>query len=106
MKRLERFKVSSELIQCRVITELFKTTLVVPEKCDDSLDIINILKAGIQFFDQCVVSRAFYQSFKTARDIYVNGKKNRRVPRESVYDTEMNRILINWIVKQRGIQGH
>ncbi|CAG8517732.1 10350_t:CDS:2 [Paraglomus occultum] len=106
----DRFKMSSvlvdELIRQRVIPELFRSTptVAVPETRDGFLDIINILKTVVQFFDQDIISRAFYRSFKTARDVYVNGQKNKRVPRESTYDTEMNRILINWISKQRNFE--
>ncbi|CAG8513272.1 10522_t:CDS:2 [Paraglomus brasilianum] len=106
----DKFKMSSalvdELIRQRVIPELFKSTpaVAVPEKRDGFLDIINILKTVVQFFDQDIISRAFYRSFKTAHDIYVNSQKNKHVPRESTYDAEMNRILINWISKQRDFE--
>src|SRR6185369_14634399 len=72
----DKFKMSSvlvdELIRQRVIPELFKSTptVVVPEKHDGFLDIINILKTVVQFFDKDIISRAFYRSFKTARDVY------------------------------------
>lgn len=106
----DRFKMSSvlvdELVRQRVIPELFKSspTVAVPEKHDGFLDTVNVLRTVVQFFDQDIISRAFYQSFKTAHNVYVNGQKNKRVPRESVYDTEMNRILINWISKQRNFE--
>ena len=79
----DKFKMSSslvdELIQQRVIPELFKST---PNSCrhDGFLDIINILKTVVQFFDQDIISQAFYQSLKTACDVYVNGQKNKHVP--------------------------
>ncbi|CAG8476304.1 9298_t:CDS:2 [Funneliformis mosseae] len=96
----------AEFLTAEAIPELFKSTptVAVPEKCDGFLDIVNVLKTVVHFFDQDIISRAFYRSFKTARDVYVNGQKDKRVPRESTYDTEMNRVLINWISKQRNFE--
>ncbi|PKY52660.1 hypothetical protein RhiirA4_425443 [Rhizophagus irregularis] len=44
------------------------------------------------------------KSYKVADDLYVNGIKNIQVPQESVYDTELCRVLVNWIVKVGGIE--
>ncbi|RIA95672.1 hypothetical protein C1645_816373 [Glomus cerebriforme] len=102
------FKISSvfvnEVIQQQVIPVLYKSgpTCAVPKKLDNSLDIINILKIAIQFFDKETIYKAFDRSFKIASNIYVKGQKNMLVPRESVYNIELNRILVNWIIKQVG----
>ncbi|PKY53971.1 hypothetical protein RhiirA4_472487 [Rhizophagus irregularis] len=103
----DNFRMSSifvdELIRRQVISELYKSspTCAVPKKFDGSLDIISILKMAVQLFDKEIIHRAFDQSFKTAH-VYVKGQKSVLVPRESVYDTELNRILVNWIISQIG----
>ncbi|RIA91896.1 hypothetical protein C1645_875149 [Glomus cerebriforme] len=102
------FRMSSgfidELMRRRVIPDLYESspTSAVPIKDDDTLDILNILQTAIQFFDKTIISNGFTKSFKIARDLYVNGRKNRHVPRESVYDAELSRILANWLVKKCG----
>jgi hypothetical protein len=101
------FRMSSifvdELIRRQVIPELYKSapTCAVPKKLDGTLDIIGILKMAVQHFDKEIIYRAFDRSFKTAH-VCVKGQKGILVPQESVYDTELNRILINWIAKQIG----
>jgi hypothetical protein len=106
---IDNFRMSSifidEIIRQQVIPELYKSIPIcaVPKKPDGSLDIINILKMSIQFFDEGIIYKAFDRSFKTAY-VYVKGQKNMLVPKESVYDTELIRILVNWIAKQAGFQ--
>ncbi|RIA99389.1 hypothetical protein C1645_730990 [Glomus cerebriforme] len=106
---MNNFKMSSmfvdELIQRYVIPILYSSapTNAVPKKPDDSLDIINILKIAIQFFDKEIIYKAFNRSFKTAH-VYVKGQKNILVPQESMYNLELSRILVNWIVKQTGFE--
>ncbi|POG76315.1 hypothetical protein GLOIN_2v1769118 [Rhizophagus irregularis DAOM 181602=DAOM 197198] len=55
-------------------------------------------------FPKNIISSAFDKSYKVADDLYVNGIKNIQVPQESVYDTELCRVLVNWIVKAGGIE--
>ncbi|KAF0517974.1 transcriptional regulator [Gigaspora margarita] len=101
------FRISSifvdELIRRQVIPVLYKSapTCAVPKKLDGTLDIISTLKIAVQHFDKEIIRRAFDRSFKTAH-MYVKGQEDVLVPRESVYDTELNRILVNWIAKQIG----
>jgi hypothetical protein len=103
-----KFRMSSifvdELIRRQVIPVLYKSapTCAVPKKLDGSLDIINILKMAIQFFDKEIIYKGFDWSPKFAN---AKGQKNVLVPRESVYDAELNRILVNWISdKQIGFE--
>ena len=103
------FRISSafidELMRRRVISDLYKSSpqTAIPKK-NGFLDIINILRTAIQFFDKDVITNAFARSFKTARDLYVGGQKMEHVPRESVYDTELNRILVNWLCRMGGFE--
>ncbi|CAG8685961.1 15691_t:CDS:2 [Rhizophagus irregularis] len=109
-KTKNEFKMSSalvdELIRRRVIPEVYMTSPVdaIPKKDDDSLDILKILQNAVQFFDKDIITNAFGRSFKSSRELYVNGLKKKCVPRESVYDTELNRILVNWLVKRAGFE--
>ncbi|PKY53660.1 hypothetical protein RhiirA4_499407 [Rhizophagus irregularis] len=97
------FRMSSifvdDLIRRRLIPVLYKSapTCAVPLKEDDTLDILKILQTAIQFFDKDIISNAFIRSFKVASTLYVDGQKEKQVPQENVYDTELNRILVNWL---------
>ena len=90
----------------QVIPEVFKSvpTVAVPTINNDSLDTLKVLKEAIRCFDKEIISRAFFRSFKIAKNVLVKGQKNYLVPRESIYDTELNRILVNWIVKQNSYE--
>uniref|UniRef100_U9TG30 Uncharacterized protein n=1 Tax=Rhizophagus irregularis (strain DAOM 181602 / DAOM 197198 / MUCL 43194) TaxID=747089 RepID=U9TG30_RHIID len=63
-------------------------------------DLAKSYSSCIQVFPK----NAFDKSYKVADDLYVNGIKNIQVPQESVYDTELCRVLVNWIVKAGGIE--
>ena len=93
-----------ELVRRRVISDIYKSCpeSTIPKKFDLSLDILNILQTAIQFFDKDIISNAFDRSYKIADNLYVDGKQKNQVPRESVYDTELSRILVNWLVKKGG----
>jgi len=101
----DTFRMSSafidELMRRRVIPDLYKSSpeSAVPQKDDLSLDILKILQTAIQYFNKDTISNAFDRSYKIAEKLYVDGKKKKKVPRESVYDTELNRILTNWFIK-------
>ncbi len=101
----KNFKMSSifidQLIWQRVIPTVYKSapTIPVPQTDDGFLKTLNILKESICCFDKTIISNAFHRSFKNAL-VKVNSFHNQKVPRESIYDTELNRILVNWIVKE------
>ena len=62
--------------------------------------MLNTLQEALKFFDRDHIRLAADTSFKLSRSLRVNGFSNKRVPRESVYDQEMIRILSNWLVIQ------
>jgi hypothetical protein len=62
------------------------------------------LQTAIQFFDKDIITNTFDRSFKITHDINVDGVDMEQVFRESVYDTELNRILVNWLVKRGGFE--
>jgi hypothetical protein len=89
------------LIRREVISGLYNSrpTVPVPQTDDGSLNVLDALIEAIRCFDKTIICNAFNRSFKTAL-VKVDGRQNKKVPRESVYDTELNRILVNWIVKE------
>ena len=59
-------------------------------------DALLALKLAVKSFDKDIIRLACFGSFKTAK-VRVNSKQNQHVPRESVYDPELCRILRNWL---------
>ncbi|RIA80060.1 hypothetical protein C1645_839371 [Glomus cerebriforme] len=100
------FKMSSVfvdgLIRNWVIPELYKSrpNIPVPQTDEGSLKVLDALTEAIRCFDKTIICNAFNRSFKTVL-VKVDGCQNKRVSRESVYDSELNRILVNWIDCQR-----
>ncbi|KAF7730082.1 hypothetical protein EC973_003028 [Apophysomyces ossiformis] len=96
------FKIASPLmdsfIRQIVIPEAYPTapSISLPAKPDDSLDILGIFKSTLSFFDKELIAEAHKLSYKVAT-VPVNNGRNQRVPRESVYDSEMIRICSNWL---------
>ncbi|KAF0519593.1 transcriptional regulator [Gigaspora margarita] len=103
------FRMSSifvdDLIRREVIPVLYESAPIcaVPRK-GNSLDTLKILQMAIQFFDKPIIFNGFTRSFKIAHALYVDGEKKRQVPREGIYDSELNRVLINWLAINNGIQ--
>lgn len=97
------FKLSSPLVRWlilqRVIPNVFpsRPREEIPFYKDSQyLDTLFTLKFAVKSFDKDIISLASFRSFKTAK-VRVNGKRNQHVPRESVYDAELYRILRNWL---------
>ncbi|RGB29297.1 hypothetical protein C1646_672570 [Rhizophagus diaphanus] len=97
------FKLSSPLVRWlilqRVIPNVFpsRPREEIPFfKNSQDLDTLIALKFAVITFDKDIISLACFRSFKTAK-VWVNGKRNQHVPRESVYDAELCRILRNWL---------
>jgi len=62
------------------------------------VDILGILIESLKFFDKALILNASSCSYKTSK-VKIQGPHGRHVPRESVYDTELMRILANWVRK-------
>ena len=60
------------------------------------MDTLKVLKESLKCFDKNLIREASDRSYKKL-DVKVGGLRNIRVPRESVYDTELMRILLNWL---------
>ncbi|CAI2186003.1 1650_t:CDS:2 [Funneliformis geosporum] len=67
---------------------------------NDTIDTLKVLQKAINFFDKCILKRASALSYKIAL-MKVNKETKVKVSRESVYDTELSRNLINWLSKER-----
>ena len=59
-----------------------------------TLDILKALKQVVCVFDKETIKSC--NSFKLAH-VLVNNANNREVPRESVYDVKLYRIMLNWL---------
>ncbi|KAF9347999.1 hypothetical protein BGX34_002758 [Mortierella sp. NVP85] len=68
------------------------------------LDILSTLKVAVQHFDKELLQQAPNRSYKSSGGIMVDGRRGARVPRESVYDTELARILTNWLGRSEAFQ--
>jgi hypothetical protein len=57
-----------------------------------------MLVESLKVFDKDLISKAASRSYKKSK-VKVHSLFDRRVPRESVYETELIRILTNWLTK-------
>jgi len=71
---------------------------VTPPKRDNetALNVLAVLIESLKFFDKDLIRLAASRSHKIS-PVKVPGSPENRVPRESVYDTELMRILSNWL---------
>ncbi|PKY28658.1 hypothetical protein RhiirB3_481718 [Rhizophagus irregularis] len=77
----------------------FHPNVSVPLQADGSLDILGVVKATVCAFDQKIITLGSFRSYKSSEYLLVNSEKSVKVPRESTYDAEMYRILVNWLAK-------
>lgn len=70
----------------------------LPLRDNGSLDVVATLEKAVGLFDRQHMADARWTSFKSSGNITVNNMKKRQVPRESVYNTELMRILSNWFI--------
>ena len=76
----------------------------IPFRNDRSVDILEILKTAIRDFDQGIIALGSFHSYKSSNHLYVNSEHYIKVPRESTYDAEMYRVLVNWLRKIHGYE--
>ncbi|CAG8754795.1 15930_t:CDS:2, partial [Cetraspora pellucida] len=95
------FKISSPLVRWVVLQQIIPHVFPTSPKVDvpyhpstGILDIFEVLKQVIRVFDQETIKSCNY--FKLAR-VLVSNANNREVPKESVYDAELYRIMSNWL---------
>ena len=92
------------LVRRTVITHLFPNAPQVNPIFDESgqIDVLDSLTKSLRCFDKEHICLASFRSYKSSKMLKVNGSRNGQVPRESVYDTELMRILSNWLQTHYG----
>ena len=85
------------LIRCRLIPNKFpdSPSSVLPYE-DGQFLFLGILIESLKFFDKALIRLAASRSYKTSK-VEIPGVPDGHVPRESVYDMELMRILSNWL---------
>jgi hypothetical protein len=71
------------------------------DNSQQSLDVLSALTESLKCFDKQLICLAPSRSYKLSK-VKVNGLYNAPVPRECVYDTELMRILSNWLRTHHG----
>ncbi|GES85313.1 P-loop containing nucleoside triphosphate hydrolase protein [Rhizophagus clarus] len=89
------------LIRRYVIPDLYPSYPLnkAPLRGDYKLDTLRILETALSYFDKDIIQMGSSRSFKIAPG-RVNGKTKARVPRESIYENELYRVLVNWLCKE------
>jgi hypothetical protein len=72
-----------------------------PMTSDGRLCVLEVLTQSLKFFKKDFIRLAAPRSYKLSK-VNVGGLRAVRVPRESVYNTELMRMLTNWLSKQEG----
>jgi len=88
------------LVRLRVIPKLFPSapSVAAPR---GAVDVLFIIRECLKCFDKDLIRSAYNRSFKLST-VSVDGSKGAQVPRESVYNTELMRILCNWLTTSGG----
>ncbi|CAH1766624.1 5577_t:CDS:2 [Entrophospora sp. SA101] len=73
------------------------------QKFQITMDTLDVLLNVIPFFEKDIIGYASAHSFKKA-PVPVGGYNGVNVPRESVYQTELDRILVKWLGTQRNFE--
>ncbi|KAM6503837.1 hypothetical protein JOM56_000780 [Amanita muscaria] len=87
------------LIRNRLIPLIFRNapSSALPLQNDGiTIHVLDTLIESLKFFDKTLIRDAFSRSYKTPK-VTIRGTPSGHVPRESVYDTELMRILSNWL---------
>ncbi|RUS20152.1 hypothetical protein BC937DRAFT_86262 [Endogone sp. FLAS-F59071] len=97
------FKMSSPLVDSiirRRVLPLLDTHApkTAPIKLENgTYNIWNLVATATSYFNKNILRNAIYRSFKLVRSGKVENRTHCEVPRESVYQSELARILILWI---------
>jgi hypothetical protein len=86
------------LIRVLVIHAKFPNapSVAPPRVNEAALDVLGVLIESLKFFDKDLICLAASRSHKES-SVKVSGSPDGHVPRESVYNTELTRILSNWL---------
>ena len=101
------YKMSSPMIDMlicqRVIPTLYPIVPLtrIPRRSEGGpLDLYAILKTVLKIFDRNLIERAAVSSYKIAT-VKVDGHTKAMVPRESIYYSELFRVLSNWFQREK-----
>ena len=88
------------LIRNQLIPAIFPNapSSPLPLQQTGNVDVLAALIESLKFFDKALIFNASSCSYKKAK-VKIPGSHGCHVPRESVYDTELMRILANWLRK-------
>ena len=95
---------SAPVAKKRSISKVLDAPADIPFRNDGSVDILEILKTAVRDFDQGIIALGSSRSYKSSNHLYVNSEHYIKVPRESTYDAEMYRVLVNWLRKIHGYE--
>lgn len=84
--------------------DCFCPDMDVPLQVNGSVDILEVVKSTVRTFDPKTIALGSSRSYKSSNHLLVDSKQNAKVPRESTYDAEMYRILVNWLAKVHGFE--
>ncbi len=80
-------------------TSYFCPSIEVPLQANGTVNIFEVVKSVVCTFDPKTIALGSFRSYKNSNNLLIDSKQNIRVPRESVYEAEMYRILTNWLAK-------
>ncbi|CAG8798763.1 20012_t:CDS:2, partial [Racocetra persica] len=85
----------------RVLPDIdcFCPDIDMPLRANGLVDVLEVIKSAVRIFDPKTIALGSSRSYKSSNHLLVDSKCNTYVPRESVYDAEMYRILHNWLAK-------
>ena len=88
------------LIRNQLIPAIFPNapSSPLPRQNTGDVDVLGVLIESLKFFDKALILNASSCSYKKPK-VKIPGSHGRHVPRESVYNTELMRILANWLRK-------
>ncbi|GBB85531.1 hypothetical protein RclHR1_12020001, partial [Rhizophagus clarus] len=95
---------STPVAKKRSISKVLDASADIPLRSDGNIDILEILKIAVRDFDQGIISLGSSRSYKSSNHLYVNSEHYIKVPKESTYDAEMYRVLVNWLRKIHGYE--
>ncbi|CAG8662729.1 uncharacterized protein OCT59_014428 [Rhizophagus irregularis] len=76
----------------------------LPFRSDSTVDILAIIKSALLQFNSNIIHLGSSRSYKNSKFLKVDLTQAAAVPRESVYDSEMYRVLVNWLTYSLNIE--
>jgi hypothetical protein len=77
---------------------------ILPLRSDSSVDIVEVTKLLIPQLNANIIHLGSSRAYKNSKFLKVDSAQAVAVPRESVYDAEMYRVLVNWLAYSFNIE--